>query len=63
MPATLEDAEAWFDAGVRAHDAATGSPPGPVQINAPFEEPLVPDSQGVVGRTRRVAPDGAEARP
>ena len=59
VPDALEDAEAWFDAGVRAHDAATGSPPGPVQINAPFEEPLVPDSQGAAGWTRRAAPDGA----
>ena len=57
VPAALEDAEAWFDAGVRAHDAATGTPPGPVQLNAPFEEPLVPDAHGAADWTRRVAPD------
>jgi 2-succinyl-5-enolpyruvyl-6-hydroxy-3-cyclohexene-1-carboxylate synthase len=59
VPAAPEDAEAWFDAGVRAYDAATGSPPGPVQVNAPFEEPLVPESRGTSGWTRRTAPEGA----
>ena len=59
VPDAPEDAEAWFDAGVRAHEAATGSAPGPVQVNAPFEEPLVPDAHDA-GWTRRVAPDPPE---
>ena len=45
LPGDVTDAEAWFDAGVRACDAAVGNPPGPVQVNAPFEEPLVPQTQ------------------
>ena len=59
VPEALEDAEAWFDAGVRAHDAATGTPPGPVQVNTPFEEPLVPESRDA-GWSRRAAPDRPE---
>ena len=56
VPNALGDAEAWFDAGLRACEAATGAPPGPVQVNACFEEPLVPDQQGAAAWSRRVAP-------
>ena len=34
VPNALGDAEAWFDAGLRACEAATGAPPGPVHLNA-----------------------------
>ena len=56
VPDALGDAEAWFDAGLRACEAAAGAPPGPVQVNACFEEPLVPDQQGAAAWSRRVAP-------
>jgi len=56
VPATLEDADAWFDVGLRASEAATGARAGPVQANCPFEEPLVPEEMNA-SWTRRVAPD------
>ena len=56
VPGTREDADVWFDVGLRAHDAATGGTHGPVQVNCPFDEPLVPESPGA-GWTRRQAPD------
>jgi 2-succinyl-5-enolpyruvyl-6-hydroxy-3-cyclohexene-1-carboxylate synthase len=56
VPNALGDAEAWFDAGLRACEAAIGAPSGPVQVNACFEEPLVPDQRGAAAWSRRVAP-------
>ncbi|MEP6759537.1 MAG: 2-succinyl-5-enolpyruvyl-6-hydroxy-3-cyclohexene-1-carboxylic-acid synthase, partial [Actinomycetota bacterium] len=44
VPATATDTDRWFDAGLRACEAVTGSPHGPVQVNCPFEEPLVPET-------------------
>jgi 2-succinyl-5-enolpyruvyl-6-hydroxy-3-cyclohexene-1-carboxylate synthase len=54
LPEAIEDAEAWFDTGVRALDAARGPTVGPVHVNCPFDEPLVPD--GPSSWTRRAVP-------
>jgi 2-succinyl-5-enolpyruvyl-6-hydroxy-3-cyclohexene-1-carboxylate synthase len=54
LPASAEDATAWFDAGVRALDAASGAVTGPVHVNCPFDEPLVPGEPAAW--TRRAAP-------
>jgi 2-succinyl-5-enolpyruvyl-6-hydroxy-3-cyclohexene-1-carboxylate synthase len=54
VPGSFDDADAWFDTGVRAIEAAVRRPAGPVQINCPFEEPLVPD--GPAAWTPREAP-------
>ncbi len=43
VPGSADDAAAWFDTGVRALEAARRRPAGPVHVNCPFDEPLVPD--------------------
>jgi 2-succinyl-5-enolpyruvyl-6-hydroxy-3-cyclohexene-1-carboxylate synthase len=45
----------WRAAVGRAVAAALGTPPGPVHVNLPFAEPLVPDGDGAVPAGR---PDG-----
>ncbi len=47
VPATGADAATWHDTGLRAAAAAVGTPMGPVQVNCPFDEPLVPDGEEV----------------
>jgi 2-succinyl-5-enolpyruvyl-6-hydroxy-3-cyclohexene-1-carboxylate synthase len=54
VPSSTDDADAWFDTGVRALDATRGATAGPVHVNCPFDEPLVPD--GPAAWTRRPAP-------
>jgi len=57
-PAGLDDVAAWRDAGRRGVEAALGAPAGPVHVNAPFEEPLVPDGEEIA-----VEPAGSWAPP
>ena len=47
LPATGSDATAWRDTGLRAIEAALGTPAGPVHVNCPFDEPLVPDGEQI----------------
>jgi 2-succinyl-5-enolpyruvyl-6-hydroxy-3-cyclohexene-1-carboxylate synthase len=42
VPSTAADAERWASVGARAVATATARPLGPVQVNCPFDEPLVP---------------------
>ncbi|HEX3299938.1 MAG TPA: 2-succinyl-5-enolpyruvyl-6-hydroxy-3-cyclohexene-1-carboxylic-acid synthase [Actinomycetota bacterium] len=53
-PVPTDRADAWFDTGVRAVEAATGGLRGPVHVNCPFEEPLVPTT--TAAWTRRATP-------
>jgi 2-succinyl-5-enolpyruvyl-6-hydroxy-3-cyclohexene-1-carboxylate synthase len=43
MPAAASDAAAWRDTGARAIAATLTEPRGPVHVNCPFDEPLVPE--------------------
>lgn len=54
VPSSADHADAWFDTGIRALDAATGRGAGPVHVNCAFDEPLVPT--GDAAWTRRPSP-------
>lgn len=54
VPVSDDDAEAWYDAGVRAVDAAARPVRGPVHVDCGFDEPLVPT--GAAAWTRRATP-------
>jgi 2-succinyl-5-enolpyruvyl-6-hydroxy-3-cyclohexene-1-carboxylate synthase len=43
VPGSSQDVAAWRDAGRRALEACLRAPPGPAHLNAPFDEPLVPE--------------------
>lgn len=43
VPAVLEHPQEWRRAGFAGLGAAEGSPPGPVHVNCPFDEALVPE--------------------
>jgi len=62
VPASPHDANAWHDAGRRAVETATGPVPGPVHVNAPFDEPLVPEA-GRVPAVARPTRAGTHAAP
>jgi 2-succinyl-5-enolpyruvyl-6-hydroxy-3-cyclohexene-1-carboxylate synthase len=61
VPATPADASAWADAGTRAVRMATGELPGPVHVNCPFDEPLVPEETGSVQARESAATPGQPA--
>ena len=52
LPATAADAAAWRDTGLRAVDAALSTPAGPVHVNCPFDEPLVPAGERIEVQSR-----------
>jgi 2-succinyl-5-enolpyruvyl-6-hydroxy-3-cyclohexene-1-carboxylate synthase len=47
VPEAADDAAAWRDTGIRAITAALAEPRGPVHVNCPFDEPLVPESASI----------------
>jgi 2-succinyl-5-enolpyruvyl-6-hydroxy-3-cyclohexene-1-carboxylate synthase len=52
VPAAPADTQEWRRAGLAALDASEGDTPGPVQIDCPFDEPLVPQGPEVPTGTR-----------
>jgi len=63
VPSVIGDGAAWRNAGREAVAACGGPQPGPVHVNCPFEEPLVPSDEPVVmadrepGRAERADKD------
>jgi 2-succinyl-5-enolpyruvyl-6-hydroxy-3-cyclohexene-1-carboxylate synthase len=47
VPTSPDDVGSWADTGTRAVEAAASALPGPVHVNCPFEEPLVPQRKVV----------------
>lgn len=64
LPTSDDDVAGWRRAGVEAVGACTGRPPGPVQVNCAFDEPLVPEGdQAGEDPSSPVAPTGASPSP
>jgi 2-succinyl-5-enolpyruvyl-6-hydroxy-3-cyclohexene-1-carboxylate synthase len=61
VPKAAEDVAAWRDAGHRAVVEMAIPPIGPVQVNCPFDEPLVPDGEAVA-EPERIPPVPFEKR-
>jgi 2-succinyl-5-enolpyruvyl-6-hydroxy-3-cyclohexene-1-carboxylate synthase len=58
VPGVLEHPQEWRRAGVAALGASEGATPGPVHLDCPFDEPLVPEGEAVptgdpIGRRSR----------
>lgn len=47
VPAVLEHPQEWRRAGHAAMGSTAGATPGPVHVNCPFDEPLVPEGEPV----------------
>jgi 2-succinyl-5-enolpyruvyl-6-hydroxy-3-cyclohexene-1-carboxylate synthase len=52
VPGRTGDVDRWREAGSRAALASGGAQPGPVHVNCPFDEPLVPTEVGGGGAAR-----------
>ena len=65
VPASADDVLQWRVAGMQALNACGGVAPGPVQIDCPFEEPLVPTGErvGPGGPAGWVMPGPEDANP
>ena len=65
VPASADDVAEWGVAGMQALNACGGVAPGPVQIDCPFEEPLMPegDEIGPGGPAGWVMSEPEEANP
>ncbi len=61
VPRSGEDVSAWRDAGHRALVDMAVRPIGPVQVNCPFDEPLVPEGN-IVEVPDRIEPSPLEGR-
>jgi 2-succinyl-5-enolpyruvyl-6-hydroxy-3-cyclohexene-1-carboxylate synthase len=61
VPRSAEDVSAWREAGHRAWVEMAIPPIGPVQVNCPFGEPLVPEGE-IVAEPQRVEPALFERR-